>query len=59
MKLGFDCTLIEREPKYVADIRHRIKRWSGLDMPLFTPPPSAPADDPAARTPPNRPSSAV
>jgi DNA modification methylase len=35
MKLGFDCTLIDIEAQHVADIRHRIKRWSGLDAPLF------------------------
>ena len=32
---GFDCILIEKDPKSVKDINHRIKRWSGLDMPLF------------------------
>jgi DNA modification methylase len=32
---GFDCVLIERDPKSVADIHHRIARWSGGDMPLF------------------------
>jgi DNA modification methylase len=32
---GFDAHLIEREAEYAADIRHRIKRWSGLDAPLF------------------------
>lgn len=31
----FDCILIERDPKSVADIQHRIKRWSGQDAPLF------------------------
>ena len=30
-----DCILIERDPKSVTDIEHRIKRWSGLDGPLF------------------------
>jgi site-specific DNA-methyltransferase (adenine-specific) len=35
MKLGFDCTMIERDPQHAADIRHRIKRWSGQDTPLF------------------------
>lgn len=35
MLLGHDCTLIERDPTHAADIRHRIKRWSGLDAPLF------------------------
>jgi site-specific DNA-methyltransferase (adenine-specific) len=35
MKLGFDCTLIEKDEGYARDIRHRIKRWSGLDCPLF------------------------
>jgi site-specific DNA-methyltransferase (adenine-specific) len=33
---GFGCTLIEREAEHVADIQHRIKRWRGDDMPLFT-----------------------
>lgn len=32
---GFDCTLIEREAAHVADIRHRMARWSGQHMPLF------------------------
>lgn len=32
---GFNAILIEREAQHVADIRHRIKRWSGEDMPLF------------------------
>jgi site-specific DNA-methyltransferase (adenine-specific) len=32
---GFDAILIERDAQHVADIRHRIKRWSGLDAPLF------------------------
>ena len=32
---GFDCIMIERDPQSVADIRHRIKRWSGEDTPLF------------------------
>lgn len=38
MKLGFDCTLIDIEAGHVADIQHRIKRWSGLDAPLFAEP---------------------
>jgi DNA modification methylase len=33
---GFDAILIEREAAYVADIRHRIAKLSGLDAPLFT-----------------------
>lgn len=37
MKLGFDCTLIERDEQYAKDIQHRINRWSGLDTPLFAP----------------------
>jgi DNA modification methylase len=41
---GFDCILIERDAASVADIQHRIARWSGADMPLF----AAPADDPLA-----------
>jgi site-specific DNA-methyltransferase (adenine-specific) len=32
---GFDAILIEREAAYVADIRHRIAKLSGLDTPLF------------------------
>jgi site-specific DNA-methyltransferase (adenine-specific) len=32
---GFDCILIEREDKYVADIRHRLGALQGLDAPLF------------------------
>jgi site-specific DNA-methyltransferase (adenine-specific) len=32
---GFDAVLIERDAQHAADIRHRIKRWSGLDAPLF------------------------
>ena len=32
---GFDCIMIERDPQSVVDIRHRIKRWSGEDTPLF------------------------
>lgn len=35
MLAGFDCTLIERDPQHAKDIEHRIKRWSGLDQPLF------------------------
>jgi site-specific DNA-methyltransferase (adenine-specific) len=35
MKLGVDCTLIDIDAANVRDIRHRIKRWSGLDSPLF------------------------
>lgn len=35
MKLGFDCTMIDLEADHVRDIQHRIKRWSGLDAPLF------------------------
>ncbi len=35
MLAGFDCTLIEREAQHAKDIEHRIKRWSGLDAPLF------------------------
>ena len=35
MLCGFDCTLIEREAEHVRDINHRIRRWSGLDAPLF------------------------
>lgn len=32
---GFDCILIEREPQYVADIRHRLAKLSGFDTPLL------------------------
>jgi DNA modification methylase len=35
MLAGFDCTLIERDAQHVKDVEHRIKRWSGLDAPLF------------------------
>ena len=35
MAEGFDATLIEREPEYVADIRRRIAHVSGADAPLF------------------------
>src|SRR5208282_4695280 len=38
MLAGFDCTLIERDPQHVKDIEHRIRRWSGLDAPLFAEP---------------------
>lgn len=38
MLAGFDCTLIEREAQHARDIEHRIKRWSGLDAPLFAEP---------------------
>jgi len=31
----FNALLIERDATHAADIRHRIKRWSGLDAPLF------------------------
>jgi len=32
---GFDATLIEQDAASVADIRHRMARWSGADTPLF------------------------
>jgi len=32
---GFDCILAEQNPEYCRDIRHRIRRWSGEDCPLF------------------------
>lgn len=35
MLLGIDCTLIEMDATHVSDIKHRIKRWSGEDAPLF------------------------
>lgn len=38
MLAGFDCTMIERDPQHIADIQHRIKRWSGQDTPLFAGP---------------------
>lgn len=38
MLAGFDCTLIERDSQHAKDIEHRIKRWSGLDQPLFAEP---------------------
>jgi site-specific DNA-methyltransferase (adenine-specific) len=33
---GFNAILIEKEEEYHRDILHRIKRWMGLDSPLFT-----------------------
>jgi site-specific DNA-methyltransferase (adenine-specific) len=35
MAEGFDCTLIEKEAEYAADIRRRIAHVSGHDAPLF------------------------
>jgi DNA modification methylase len=35
MREGCDAILIEREAEHVADIRHRVKRWHGGDLPLF------------------------
>jgi hypothetical protein len=35
MAEGFDCTLVEREAEYAADIRRRIAHVSGDDTPLF------------------------
>ena len=35
MAEGFDCTLIEREAEYVADIQRRIAHVRGEDAPLF------------------------
>lgn len=32
---GFNAALIEQDVGSVADIRHRINRWSGADAPLF------------------------
>jgi site-specific DNA-methyltransferase (adenine-specific) len=32
---GFGAILIEREAEYVADIRRRMDRWHGGDLPLF------------------------
>jgi DNA modification methylase len=32
---GFDCILVEKNPEYCRDIRHRIRKWSGMDTPLF------------------------
>lgn len=32
---GRDALLIEREAQHAADIAHRIKRWSGADLPLL------------------------
>lgn len=36
MAEGFDAVLIEREDKYVADIRRRLAHVEGADLPLFT-----------------------
>ncbi len=44
MLCGFDAVLIEQDAQHVADIRHRMNRWSGHDAPLFASPP--PAEDP-------------
>ncbi len=41
---GFDAILIEQSAEHVADIRHRMARWSGGDMPLFAPVPAPPED---------------
>jgi DNA modification methylase len=35
---GFHALLIERDATHATDIQHRIKRWSGLDAPLFAEP---------------------
>jgi site-specific DNA-methyltransferase (adenine-specific) len=35
MREGCNAILIEREAEHVADIRHRVKRWHGGDLPLF------------------------
>jgi len=32
---GFDAVLIERDEQHADDIAHRIKRWSGADLPLL------------------------
>jgi len=31
----FDCIVVEREAQYIADIKRRLARLSGLDSPLF------------------------
>jgi DNA modification methylase len=41
---GFDCTLIERDAQHVADIEHRMQRWHGGDLPLFSSWPPAETD---------------
>ncbi len=41
---GFDAILIEKDPASVKDIKHRMARWSGGDMPLFAPVPAPPED---------------
>lgn len=33
---GFSCTMIEQHPTHAADIRHRIRRWNGTDLPLLS-----------------------
>ena len=33
---GFNATLIDSDPQSVADMRHRLARWSGQDAPLFS-----------------------
>jgi len=35
---GLNAILIEHDPTHANDIRHRIKRWSGEDLPLFAEP---------------------
>ncbi len=41
MLLGMNCTLIDADAKHASDIEHRIKRWSGADLPMFAEPPVA------------------
>jgi len=32
---GFNALLVEQDAQHAADIRHRIARWSGADLPLL------------------------
>ena len=51
LREGFNAILIEREAKYVADIRRRVAHVSGLDAPLFAAePPPPPASQGAEST---------
>ena len=36
-----EATLIEADAGHAADIRHRIKRWAGGDLPMFSDSPVA------------------
>ncbi len=42
---GFDCTMIEADAGHARDIEHRVKRWSGGDLPMFAPVAADPQDE--------------